>query len=255
MKILVIPDCQVKPGVPLRHLEWIGRYIVEKRPDVIVNIGDFSDMPSLSSYDVGKKDFEGRRYKSDVDATIYGQKLLFKELRNLREEQARFKKKMYSPRLVLTLGNHENRINRAVNNDPKLDGVLSIDDLKYQEFGWEVSTFLEVVVINGVAFSHYFPTGVAGRPPSTANAQLTKQHMSCISGHQQGRQVAYGKRADGKRVTSIIAGSCYLHDEAYIGGPQQNKYWRGILMLHEVVDGEFDEMFVSLNYLEGKYGR
>ena len=60
MKHLIIPDCQVKDGVPLEYLEWIGHYIVEKKPDVIINIGDFADMPSLSSYDVGKKSFEGR---------------------------------------------------------------------------------------------------------------------------------------------------------------------------------------------------
>src|SRR4051812_29162536 len=38
---LVIPDCQVKPGVRTDHMDWIGNFIVEKKPDVIVNIGDF----------------------------------------------------------------------------------------------------------------------------------------------------------------------------------------------------------------------
>ena len=57
MKICVIPDCQIKEGVPTEHLEWAGQYIADKKPDVIVNIGDFWDMPSLSSYDKGRKDF------------------------------------------------------------------------------------------------------------------------------------------------------------------------------------------------------
>jgi hypothetical protein len=30
--------------------------------------------------------------------------------------------------------------------------------------------------------------------------------------------------------------------------------WRGIWMLHEVDDGAFDEMPVSLNYLRKRYG-
>ena len=68
MKHLIIPDTQVKRGVDLSYLEWIGKYIVDKKPDVIVQIGDFADMPSLSSYDVGKKSFEGRRYKDDIEA-------------------------------------------------------------------------------------------------------------------------------------------------------------------------------------------
>ena len=65
---LVIPDTQIKPGVPLEHLSWIGRYIVKRKPDVIVHLGDHYDFPSLSYYDRGKLSFEGRRYKADIRA-------------------------------------------------------------------------------------------------------------------------------------------------------------------------------------------
>ena len=61
MKHMIIPDTQVKPGSSFEHLKWAGQYAVEKKPDVIVHIGDHWDMPSLSSWDVGKKSFEGRR--------------------------------------------------------------------------------------------------------------------------------------------------------------------------------------------------
>jgi hypothetical protein len=91
-----------------------------------------------------------------------------------------------------------------------------------------------------------------GRPCASAQAQLTKKHMSCIAGHQQGLQIATSYRADGTRLTSIIAGSCYEHDEDYLG-PQGNNHWRGIVVLHDVHDGAFDLMPVSLNYLKSKY--
>ena len=250
--ILVIPDCQVKPDVPIDHLKWLSRYIIDKRPDVIVQLGDFADMPSLSSYDRGKKAFEGRRYKNDIDSVINGQEILLSPLKELQKRQLKNKKKVYNPRLILTLGNHEYRILRATNDSPQLDGVLNISDLKYEEFGWEVYPFLDVVTINGIAFSHYFPTGTAGRPSSTANAQLGKQHMSCISGHQQGLQIATGKRADGTLLTSIIAGSFYLHDEEYMG-PQGNNHWRGALMLHNCENGQFDLNLLPMKYLKEKY--
>ncbi len=70
--------------------------------------------------------------------------------------------------------------------------------------------------------------------------------------HQQGLQIASGFKADGSMIMSIIAGSCYEHDEAYLG-PQGNKHWRGILVLHDVKDGEFDLMPVSLDYINRKY--
>lgn len=209
-------------------------------------------MPSLSSYDVGTKSFEGRRYKSDIQAALDGMEALLAPLNSYNERAKRNHKERYAPRLVLTYGNHEHRIAKATNSDPKLDGTLGLHDLQYEKFGWEVHPFLDVVVIDGIAYSHYFTTGVMGRPCTTAAAQLTKKHMSCVAGHQQGLQIATGHRADGRRLTSIIAGSCYTHNEDYMG-PQGNKHWRGCLMLHEVNDGEFDLMPISLDYLRKKF--
>lgn len=252
MKHFVLPDCQVKPGHSTDYLEAIGAYIVDKKPDVIVNIGDFADMPSLSTYDIGKKAFEGRRYRADIEAAKDGMERLLKPLNDFNTQAKKNGKKQYKPRMVLTLGNHCNRIDRAVNNDPKLDGVLSVDDLEYEKFGWEIFPFLDVVVIDGVAYSHYFSTGAMGRPASTANAQLNKKHQSCIAGHQQGLQIATAFRADGRMITSVICGSCYEHNEDYMG-PQGNIHFRGALMLHDVNDGEFNLVPLPLKYLKGRY--
>lgn len=251
-KHLVIPDVQLRPDDDTRFLSYIGQYIVEKQPDHIICIGDFADMPSLSSYDVGKKSFEGRRYKADVEAVHAGMATLFQPIKDFNAKAAQQHNKRYYPKLSLTLGNHEGRISRVVEGDPKLDGTISIDDLKYESFGWEVYPFLVPAVIDGIAYCHYFVTGVAGRPCSTARVQLNKKHMSTIAGHQQGLQIATDYDASGKRLTSVIAGSCYEHDEDYMG-PQGNKHWRGILVLHDVKDGEFDLMPVSLDYLKKKY--
>ena len=190
MKHLVIPDCQVKPGHSVEYLKWIGQYAAEKKPDVIVCIGDFADMPSLSSYDIGKKSFEGRTYKADVQATRHAMETLMKPIRDEQLRLIKNKDRRWKPRMVLTLGNHEHRIDRAVEYDRKLEGLISTDDLKYKEFGWEVHPFLEVVTIDGIAYSHYFTSGVLGRPVTSAQMLLTKKHMSCFAGHQQGRMIA-----------------------------------------------------------------
>lgn len=253
MRILVIPDCQVKEGIPLQHLSWAGRAIVDYKPDVVINIGDFADMPSLSTHDIkGSKYFEGLRYQKDVEAVKEAMKLLLQPLREEQERLKRNREKAYKPRMILTLGNHENRINRAVNNNPMLEGLISTKDLGYEK-DWEVHEFLHPVFINGVGFNHYWPVGAMGRPASSAAVLVNKLHMSCVAGHQQGKQVAYGKRADGKSICGIIAGSYYLHDEDYMD-QLSNKHWRGLVMLNEVEDGHFDEMFLSIEYLNRKYG-
>ena len=252
MRILVIPDCQVKAGVPLEHLDWAGKAIVDYKPDVVVNLGDFADMPSLSTHDTkGSKYFEGLRYKTDVEVTREAMDKLLAPLRELQAKQKRNKEKQYRPRMVMLLGNHENRIDRAVNNNPTLDGLISTKDLGYER-DWEVHGFLRPVFINGVGFNHYWPVGAMGRPASSPAAIISKLHMSCVAGHQQGKQVAYGKRADGQSICAIISGSYYMHDESYMD-QLSNKHWRGLVMLNEVEDGHFDEMFLSIEYLRRKY--
>ena len=250
--ILYLPDAQAKPGTCNKHLTQLGRFVAKKQPDILVCAGDFADMPSLSSYDVGKKSFEGRRYKADIEASRVAMTVFMQPIWDLQEQQKRNRKKVYQPLMHLTLGNHENRINRAVDDDPKLDGTIGVDDLAYESFGWTVHDFLEVIVLQGIAFSHYFTTGAMGRPASSAQAQLNKMHMSCIAGHQQGFQLATGRRADGAELKAIIAGSCYSHREEYLGN-QGNNHFRGALMLHNCIDGQFDLNMLPLRYLEDKY--
>lgn len=249
---MVIPDVQAKPGVDFTYLNNIGRYMVEKKPDVVVCIGDFADMPSLSSYDKGKKSFEGRRYLADIDAAHEAMSELLGPLFDYNTNARRNKKKPYLPRMVLTLGNHEQRIQRAVELQPELEGVLDVGHLNYEEYGWEVYPFLEVVHIDGIAYSHYFTSGVLGRPVTSARALLSKKHQSCIMGHVQTMDVATDYRADGTPITGLFAGCCYEHNEDYLS-PQGNAHFRGIHMLYEVDNGSFFHHPISLTYLNKKY--
>ena len=243
LKIGYLPDVQAKDDVPLDHLSWAGEYFAEKRPDVIICGGDFADMPSLSEYDRGKVSYEGRRYVKDVEAAKRGMDRFITPIR---------KTKGYRPRLVLTLGNHEQRIDRAQDSDARLKGTIGVEDLCYKDYGWQVHPFLEVIQIGGVHFAHFFPSGIMGRPCNSARKIISTYHVSAVCGHQQGRDVAYAKRGDGRAITAIIAGSFYQHDESYLT-PMANLCWRGIVMLHEVKDGQFDEMFVSMNFLRKRY--
>jgi hypothetical protein len=253
-KHLWIPDCQVREGIPLDHLKWCGEYIVDKIPDVIICAGDFADMPSLNSYDSkGSKRYEGKRYKEDITVAKHGMKLLLTPLHKFQDKLKQKKLKPYNPIMVLLYGNHEDRITRAINSDPQhLEGLIGLEDLDYEKMGWKTYPFLHPVIIDNIVFNHYFPSGQMGHPCSSARAILSKYHMSCVAGHQQGRDIAYGKRADGQTLTAIIAGSFYQHEEEYLN-PVTNNHWRGIYMLHEVNKGSFDEMAVSLNYLKRKY--
>jgi len=253
-RILVIPDSQIRPGDTYEFLSNIGKYAVDLLPDYIIHLGDFADMPSLSSHDkAGSKSMEGLRYKADINSVKDAMKVL---LAPIKEHQAALKqnnRKRWNPKLIMLYGNHEHRINRAVHNDPKLEGLISLDDLEYEKFGWQTVPFLQPINVEGVMFCHYFVSGVMGNPCTSAKAILNKHHQSCIAGHQQGRDIAFARRADGQEMTAMIVGSGYDHDEAYLNS-QTNNHWRGVVVLNEVNNGQFDEMMISLRYLKGKYG-
>lgn len=249
----VIPDCQVKPGHDYTYLERIGKYIAEKKPDVVIQIGDFADLPSLSSYDVGRKSFEGRRYKDDVAASKEAMETLLAPIRHEAGRLKRNKERGWNPEFHLTLGNHENRINRVTENDTKLDGTIGVEDLGYEQFGFTVHQFLEPVFIDGIAYAHYFTSGVMGRPVGNARLLIQKKFQSCVQGHHQHWDIHRTVRADGRSITGLFVGSCYEHDEDYLG-PQGNNYDRGFWMLYEVEEGSYQPHYISLDYLRKRYG-
>lgn len=249
---LVIPDTQAKPGAPVDHLGWIGQYIVDKKPDVVVHLGDHADMPSLSSYDKGTKSFEGRRYKADIEAANGAFDVLNAALDENNRRLATNKKAQWTPEKHILLGNHENRIYRAVEGKAELDGTIGVHDLNYEDHGWEVHDFLTPVDIDGVYYAHYWYNPNSGVPfGGTIETRLKNVGHSFTQGHLQ--TLMYGLRfVNDRSQHALVAGACYLHSEDY-KGPQGNAHWRGIIMKHEVQDGSYDPMFVSLNYLCNKY--
>lgn len=253
LKILWLPDCQQKPGVDPTFLRAVGNYIVHKKPDIIVNAGDFWDMPSLSSYDRGTKASHGRTVLADIEAGRLAMDIMMEPLLELQQRQRDNKKKVYNPRKVFLIGNHEQRIERHVNSNPELDGFLSYNALGLDRHGWEVIPFLQTINLGGVLFSHYFYNPLTGRPlGGSIENRLNKIKMSFVQGHVQGLQIGTSFRPDGSKCWGIVAGSGYEHDEQYIG-PQANDHWRGILMLYNVQNGDFGHYTVPLHWLKENY--
>ncbi len=254
---MVIPDCQVAPDSPINFLNAIGNYIVRIKPDVIVQLGDFADMQSLSTYDQGTKAGEGARYELDIKAAKHAMDVLLEPMEKYNEGRKRSKKSLYKPYMVLTIGNHENRINRHVNAYPVLEGRLSVDDLGYADRGWEVRSFLDVIEIDGILYSHYFPRNASGnivqtyRGAPNARVQVQREGQSCTAGHLQTLDFHIQQRAN-RRDYGLIVGAAHEQDFEYLC-PQGTAYWRGVVVKHEVDRGNYDPMMVSLNYLLKKH--
>ena len=250
---LVIPDPQVTPGCNTDHLEAAANYACHKLPNKIIFLGDFADMHSLGVYDVGRKAGEGARYQDDIECARVAMDRFFDVIYRKQKQQRKKHKPLWSPEVHLTLGNHENRITRHVETYPVLEGKLSVTDLGFEEHGIIVHPFLSCVELDGILYSHYFPRNAQGRivqtyrgAPSAAQ-QVKREMQSCTSGHLQGLDIHIHQTGDDLKI-GLIAGSFYSHNPDYLS-PQGTAYWRGIIYKHQVRDGVYDPMFVSMDYL------
>ncbi len=248
---LIIPDVQTKKGVPTKHLKAAGALIVDYQPDVVVCLGDFADMFSLNSHS-STLEVEGKRVREDYDATHNSMEILLSNLNEYNALRKKNRKALYKPRMVMTMGNHENRIVRCIEQNPKLKGLLSLDDLKYKEFGWEVYPFLGSVAVNGIHYSHYFYSKLSGRPHPNSRLTLAREHVSCTQGHAQVFDYDMQYTGDGKCIVGLRAGAFYMHDEEY-KGIQGNNHWRGVIVKHNVNDGMYDMELYSIDRLLKEY--
>lgn len=241
--ILFIPDAQVRGDVDMTYLRAIGKYIVDKKPDIIVNAGDFFDFPSLSSYDKGKLSFEGRRLKADLAAGKLGMEILLAPLREYQQFNSD-----YNPRMVFTLGNHEQRLMRLPTDNPELSGFIGYHLLELEK-DWEVHDFLKPVNIQGINFVHYLQNPMNGRPyGGSAAAQLKAVGVSFVAGHKQTLDVAIQPVLDNTMRIGIVCGASYPFEESY-KGYQGNNHFRGVVMLYEAKDGYADPSFISTDFL------
>jgi hypothetical protein len=263
---VVIPDTQTTPNTPTVHLEWIGQYITDKfvgRPKVtLIHVGDHWDFPSLSSYDKGKRQMEGRRYILDVEA---GNKGFDKLCWSMEEYNRKHLKKQWNPDKRFLLGNHEQRVERACMDNAQLDGTIGYhqlnagitpiaENVKLQvpHHGWRVHDFLEPVNLDGVFYSHYFLNPANGNPVAgMIETRIKTIGQSFTQGHMQGLRSGMLETFYGRK-RGLVCGSCYLHNEEY-RGPQGTNEWRGIVVCYNVKNGDYDLKEVSLDSLCRRY--
>lgn len=251
---LVISDQHASPDFDTDIPELIGKLIVDLKPDVIINIGDAADMASLNSYDSGKKAFVGKSYSADIDAHCNYQERMFAALRRQKKKR---------PRTVFLEGNHENRISKAINLEPHLEGRngLSFNHLLLDVYYDEIVRYANgnpgITRIDGISYAHYMVSGVKGLPISGehhAYSLLMKNYSSCTVGHSHTADWAVRNCLDGRTIMGAVVGTLQEYTPTWAGG--SDKYWyRGLMVAKDVENGCYDPSFISINRLRKEYKR
>ena len=248
---MFIPDWQACEGVEADHLHAIGVYCASKKPDVIILAGDMGDFPSCSFWDKNKSDFGLRTYGKDIDALEHALQIFLAPI------VAECEKSDWVPYILVTLGNHEYRVDRVLEDaqNAKWADAVELPADVYRRYGIEVFPFLEPVMIDGIAYCHFFPNPMTGRPYGGMMQTMLKNiGFSFTMGHRQILDTGNRTLANGQVQRGCIAGACYLHDEEYRPGPG-NLHWRGIIQKNEVDGfGDYSLMDINIEYLLREHG-
>lgn len=250
--ILVIPDQHAEFGYDNDRADWLGQYIVETKPDIVVNIGDAADMPSLSPYDKGKGSFHGKSYAKDIEVHLDFQDRVWSKIK-------RQKKKL--PDRYYFIGNHEQRISRAIDLSPELDGTISYKDLALDDIYNEVIPYEGdtpgIKAIEGVAFAHYFTSGVMGNAiggEHQAYSLLAKNFQSCVQGHTHTLDFSCRTNAEGKKIYGLVCGVYQTHQSPW-AGKRNDLWWRGLVTLNNTESGQFEPEFITIERLKKEYSK
>lgn len=248
---LVIPDCHAHYNFSNRRADFLAQLIIDVKPDIVINLGDQFDMASLSGYDKGKRSFVGRSYHNDITIGREFSDRLWAPVKAT-------KKKL--PRRIFLEGNHEHRIEKALDLSPEMVGTIDFKDYDLDYYYDEIIRYEGstpgIVEVDGIHYAHYFISGVMGRPiggEHPAYSLSAKLGNSVTAGHIHTLDYNVRTEVTGKKRHALVAG-CYFDYNSDWAGHANLLYWRGVIIKRNVEDGQYDPEFISLNQLEKIYG-
>ena len=252
---IVYTCCHANPKVDNKRFELLGNLIYDIKPDYVFDLGDFADMSSLNSYDTRyPKAIVTENYESDIEVVLDAQE-------KLREKFVR--RKTRKPIWIGFEGNHEHRIKRALQHDPRLEGKkygVSFEHLQtrryYDEYHRYKNGAPAIVEYDGVSYAHFFSSGNYGTAISGIHhgyALTQKLAASATCGHSHKFSYFVKQEARPNPIHGLVAGNFKGKEESWAG--QSNNEWRsGVVIKRNIWNGNYDLQWISMEALEKDYG-
>ena len=250
---LVFSCAHAKGGLSNERFDWLGNFIYELKPDMVIDLGDGACMPSLSSYDDRyPKQVVMQNYGEDIEAYNDSQDRLRHKFRHMKRKK---------PFWVGLAGNHDARIDKAISHDPRLeakDGRYGISKSHLQTDHWfdeyhdYENSAPAIATYEDVDFAHFFSSRNSSRAISGDNharSLLTKRHRSSVCGHSHYRDLAFDDAVYPNGIVGLVAG-CYKGEEESWAGQSNLGWYKGVVILHDFGGGMFDPEFVSMKRIK-----
>lgn len=253
---LILPDSHAHPDYSNERFDWVGKLMLDIKPDVFINIGDTADMASLSAYDKGKASFHGKNYGKDIEAHLDAQERLWGPITKAK------KKKPYS---VVLEGNHEHRLKKVLDYEPHLEGIRYGISFRDFDFASRYSDVVEydggspgIINVDGVDYAHYFVSGISGRALQSihhGHALTIKRFNSSTCGHSHLFDYHVSTDSSGGVRQGLVCGVYQDYVAPWAGAAQCNHWSSGVAIKRNVEDGKYDLQWISLESLRAEYGK
>lgn len=253
---LIFSCAHTSPEVDNRRFEWLGNLLYDIRPDYMIDLGDFDDLRSLCTFDDRRpQHVVSQNYERDIE---HGQ-----EARDLIRHKIK-KMKVRRPYFIGLEGNHENRIKKAIEHDPRLAGEkygLSFKNLQtdywYDEYYEYSNSAPAIFDLDGISYAHFIASGNSGSAmygEYHASGLLKKRFRSTTVGHSHKRDIYFKDDAHPYPAIGLVAG-CYKGKEEHWAGQANNEWWQGVVIKRNLRHGHYDPEFISMSRLEEAYGK
>tara|TARA_X000001388_G_scaffold69793_1_gene58537 strand:+ start:1482 stop:2255 length:774 start_codon:yes stop_codon:yes gene_type:complete len=257
MKTAVVFTCShADPSVPNDRFDWLSDFIYDVRPDYVVDLGDGADLKSLNSYDTRyPKAIVAQNYESDIQCYNDAQERLRRKFRVMKKKR---------PAFFGLEGNHENRIKKAIANDPRLEGSkygISFSHLQtdvwFDEYHEYNNSAPAIADYDGISYAHYIASGNYGTAMSGlhhAYGIIQKRHNSTTVGHSHKRSMFFKDDAHPHPTIGLVAG-CFKGAKEGWAGQANLEWWKGVIVKRNIRNGYYEPEFVSLERLRDVYGK
>lgn len=255
-KTVVVFTCShATPEVENDRFTWLGDFLYDLKPDMVIDLGDGADMKSLNTYDERyPKQVVTQSYERDIECYNDAQERLRWKFRNAKKKR---------PFWVGLEGNHEHRIKKAIAHDPRLQGQtygISFGHLQtehwFDEYHEYHNSAPAIADYFGVSFAHYFSSGNYGTAVSgTHHAYTLLQNRNCSStcGHSHKRSLYFKDSAHPNGIIGLVAG-CYKGADESWAGQANRDWWSGVVVKRQLENGMYEPEFVSFKSLKENYG-
>ena len=252
---IIFSCAHATPDVSNDRFKWLGELLYDVRPDYLIDLGDFDDMRSLCTYDDKRPNIVvSQNYEQDIN---HGQ-----EARDLIRHKIR-KMKVKRPYFIGLEGNHENRIKKALEYDPRLAGEkygVSFKHLQtnhwYDEYYEYSNSAPAIFDLDGISYAHFIASGNSGSAmygEYHASGLLKKRFRSTTVGHSHKRDIYFKDDAYPYPAIGLVAG-CFKGEEDTWAGQANHDWWKGVIIKRNIRHGSYDPEFISLSRLEEAYG-